>query len=212
MAVRSVCVSCSYYHQLYISFLVQLVSDERHYINTVPATVSSLALFNTSLQEDTGTYSCVAENTAGIARHSVSITVTPSLCKIYMLTCGTSNCMMLYVAAPVFLTAPTSQLVSSGEVVMLMCEVEANPPANVTWLMESQVVPACTAELLNMSSACVLSDVLMIQGFSEEQEGQYSCVAGNEVGEAIAEVTLQLVPEEISENIYTAVMLVSVIV
>lgn len=162
-----------------------------------------LTLFNASTLQDSGVYSCVAENTAGLAQHSVRVSVTPALCK--RLTHHTAPCFtsihtpLCLLAAPEFVTRPVSQLVSEGDEVRLECEVQALPTANLTWLMHNQPLPTCTQDLLDMSVPCMSADMLVIQSFQEEHEGQYSCLATNEVGVSLSEVSLTLVPEEIGE-------------
>lgn len=174
------------------------MTDDRHHISTFPATVSFLILFNVSMLEDTGTYSCVAENVAGIAQHSVVITVVPAFCRSSPLNLQ-SLCMFSSLSvAPELVSAPTSQLPGGGDTVALMCDVVASPPANLTWLVGAEPAPPCSED---MSVPCVMLDMLLIQSFDPEHQGQYSCVATNELGVALGEATLRLAPEEISEPI-----------
>lgn len=94
--------------------------------------------------------------------------------------------------------------------VTVPCEVNADPPANTTWRRGDQVLPDCSEELLNMSLACVSSDVLTITSFSEEHLGQYICESSNQLGQAWAEITLGFAPANSSESLlYSILMLMT---
>ena len=99
------------------------------------------------------------------------------------------------------MTPPANQLVERGGVITVPCEVDADPPANTTWRRGDQVLPDCSDELLNMSLACVSSDVLIITSLSEEHLGQYVCESSNQLGRAWAEISLALAPTATSEPI-----------
>ena len=53
---------------------VQVVDDMRREVNTA-ITFSELRVLNASLEEDTGVYSCRAENYAGTAEYAVTVTI-----------------------------------------------------------------------------------------------------------------------------------------
>ena len=89
-----------------------------------------------------------------------------------------------------FGVVPQSRSVFPGELVVLECEVDATPPASIEWLREGQVLPPCQENVTTLP--CMLSQTVMLQEASEEAEGQYACMAENQHGTALHEITLTL--------------------
>ncbi|XP_078604169.1 hemicentin-1-like isoform X2 [Branchiostoma floridae x Branchiostoma japonicum] len=135
---------------------------------------SSLVVRN-ARKKDEGTYSCVAENTAG--RRKVVAAVKVNL-------------------PPRVLQKPESKAVTVAGKVVLTCSVSGDPPPSIRWLKAGEFVQSSNRiRLLENGS-------LAIYGATAEDQGLYECRAFNEIGTVVAgtaELTLQDSPQIVVE-------------
>ena len=103
--------------------------------------------------------------------------------------------ILRYSAPPRIVIQPESQQVVSGSTVVLLCDAVGDPPPNITWMFEDNVLQSCSGAGLNPSRAC-LSDsdsrMVIIQETSEDSEGSYLCEAENPLGVAGYEISVNL--------------------
>ncbi|XP_078687492.1 hemicentin-1-like isoform X2 [Branchiostoma floridae x Branchiostoma belcheri] len=131
---------------------------------------SSLVVRN-ARKKDEGTYSCVAENTAGRRRvvAAVKVNIPPRVVK-----------------------RPESKAVTVAGKVVLTCSVSGDPPPRIRWLKSGEFVKSSNRiQLLKNGS-------LVINGATAEDKGLYECRAFNEIGTVVAgtaELTLQDSPQ-----------------
>ncbi|XP_069722421.1 leucine-rich repeats and immunoglobulin-like domains protein 1 isoform X2 [Phaenicophaeus curvirostris] len=106
--------------------------------------------------EDTGVYSCTAQNSAGSVLASANLTVleTPSL--IHPLE---------------------DHVVSVGETVALQCKAAGNPAPRITWLKGDQ--PLIVTERHHFTSG---NQLLIVRNVVLEDAGKYTCEMSNTVG------------------------------
>uniref|UniRef100_G1QBT9 BOC cell adhesion associated, oncogene regulated n=1 Tax=Myotis lucifugus TaxID=59463 RepID=G1QBT9_MYOLU len=123
-------------------------------------------LIDTTSEEDSGTYRCMADNGVG----------EPGAAAILY---------NVQVFEPPEVTVELSQLVIPwGQSAKLTCEVRGNPPPSVLWLRNA--VPLTPSQRLRLSRRA-----LRVVSVGPEDEGVYQCMAENEVGSAHAVVQLR---------------------
>ncbi|CAH1270966.1 HMCN1 [Branchiostoma lanceolatum] len=131
---------------------------------------SSLVVRN-ARKKDEGTYSCVAENTAGRRTWVAGVKVN---------------------LPPRVLQKPESKAVTVAGKVVLTCSVSGDPPPSIRWLKAGEFVESSNRiRLLENGS-------LAIFGATVEDQGLYECRAFNEIGSVVAgtaELTLQDSPQ-----------------
>ncbi|XP_051005935.1 brother of CDO [Acomys russatus] len=122
-------------------------------------------LIDTTSEEDSGTYRCMADNGVGEPGAAVIL-------------------YNVQVFEPPEVTVELSQLVIPwGQSAKLTCEVRGNPPPSVLWLRNA--VPLTSSQRLRLSRRA-----LRVVSVGPEDEGVYQCMAENEVGSAHAVVRL----------------------
>uniref|UniRef100_A0A8D2B499 Brother of CDO n=1 Tax=Sciurus vulgaris TaxID=55149 RepID=A0A8D2B499_SCIVU len=123
-------------------------------------------LIDTTSEEDSGTYHCMASNGVGEPGTAVIL-------------------YNVQVFEPPEVTVELSQLVIPwGQSAKLTCEVRGNPPPSVLWLRNA--VPLTSSQRLRLSRKA-----LRVVSVGPEDEGVYQCMAENEVGSAHAVVQLR---------------------
>ncbi|KAI5135025.1 Brother Of Cdo [Manis pentadactyla] len=123
-------------------------------------------LIDTTSEEDSGTYRCMADNGVGEPGAAVIL-------------------YNVQVFKPPEVTVELSQLVIPwGQSAKLTCEVHGNPPPSVLWLRNA--VPLTSSQRLRLSRRA-----LRVVSAGPEDEGVYQCMAENEVGSAHAVVQLR---------------------
>ncbi|KAB0364667.1 hypothetical protein FD754_008823 [Muntiacus muntjak] len=123
-------------------------------------------LIDTTSEEDSGTYRCMADNGVGESGAAVIL-------------------YNVQVFEPPEVTMELSQLVIPwGQSAKLTCEVRGNPPPSVLWLRNA--VPLTSSQRLRLSRRA-----LRVVSMGPEDEGVYQCMAENEVGSAHAVVQLK---------------------
>ncbi|XP_022406981.1 brother of CDO isoform X1 [Delphinapterus leucas] len=123
-------------------------------------------LIDTTSDEDSGTYRCMADNGVGDPGAAVIL-------------------YNVQVFEPPEVTMELSQLVIPwGQSAKLTCEVRGNPPPSVLWLRNA--VPLTSSQRLRLSRRA-----LRVVSVGPEDEGVYQCMAENEVGSAHAVVQLR---------------------
>ncbi|XP_012589360.1 PREDICTED: brother of CDO isoform X1 [Condylura cristata] len=123
-------------------------------------------LIDTTSEEDSGTYRCMADNGVGEPGAAVIL-------------------YNVQVFEPPEVTMELSQLVIPwGQSAKLTCEVRGNPPPSVLWLRNA--VPLTSSRRLRLTRRA-----LRVVSMGPEDEGVYQCMAENEVGSAHAVVQLR---------------------
>uniref|UniRef100_A0A8C9DLV3 Hemicentin-1 n=1 Tax=Prolemur simus TaxID=1328070 RepID=A0A8C9DLV3_PROSS len=112
-----------------------------------------LVLENVGL-EDSGTYTCVANNDAGEDTHTVSLTVH---------------------VLPTFTELPGDVSLNKGEQLRLSCKATGIPLPKLTWTFNNNIIPAHFDSVNGHSE-------LVIERVSKEDSGTYVCTAENSVG------------------------------
>ncbi|XP_077934173.1 hemicentin-1 [Halichoerus grypus] len=104
--------------------------------------------------EDSGTYTCVANNAAGEDTHMVSLTVH---------------------VLPTFTELPGDMSLTKGEQLRLSCKATGIPLPKLTWTFNNNIIPAHFDSVNGHSE-------LVIKRVSKEDSGTYVCIAENSVG------------------------------
>ncbi|XP_048349884.1 brother of CDO isoform X3 [Sphaerodactylus townsendi] len=120
-------------------------------------------------EEDSGTYSCMADNGVGEGRaafilYNVQVFEPPEVS------------MEL-----------SQQIITWGQSAKFTCKVRGNPQPSVVWLRNA--VPLFSSHRMQLSRR-----VLRVASVGPEDEGIYQCMAENEVGSAQAMVQLRIAP------------------
>ncbi|XP_066475169.1 brother of CDO [Tiliqua scincoides] len=130
-------------------------------------------LIDTISEEDSGTYSCMADNGVGetgaaVIRYNVQVFEPPEVS------------MEL-----------SQQIITWGQSAKFTCKVRGNPQPTVVWLRNA--VPLFSSHRMQLSRKA-----LRVSSVGPEDEGIYQCMAENEVGSAQAMVQLRTVQPEIT--------------
>uniref|UniRef100_A0A8D0V8T8 Hemicentin-1 n=1 Tax=Sus scrofa TaxID=9823 RepID=A0A8D0V8T8_PIG len=104
--------------------------------------------------EDSGTYTCIANNAAGEDTHTVTLTVH---------------------VLPTFTELPGDVSLNKGEQLRLNCKATGIPLPKLTWTFNNNIIPAHFDRLNGHSE-------LVIERMSKEDSGTYVCTAENSVG------------------------------
>uniref|UniRef100_A0A8C3YS46 Hemicentin-1 n=1 Tax=Catagonus wagneri TaxID=51154 RepID=A0A8C3YS46_9CETA len=104
--------------------------------------------------EDSGTYTCVANNAAGEDTHTVTLSVH---------------------VLPTFTELPGDVSLNKGEQLRLNCRATGIPLPKLTWTFNNNIIPAHFDSLNGHSE-------LVIERMSKEDSGTYVCTAENSVG------------------------------
>ncbi|KAM5295479.1 hemicentin-1 isoform 1-T1 [Glossophaga mutica] len=104
--------------------------------------------------EDSGTYTCVANNAAGEDSRTVSLTVH---------------------VLPTFTELPGDVSLNKGEQLRLSCKATGIPLPKLTWTFNNNIIPAHFDSVHGHSE-------LVIERVSKEDSGTYVCTAENSIG------------------------------
>ncbi|KAI4563342.1 hypothetical protein MJT46_010951, partial [Ovis ammon polii x Ovis aries] len=111
-------------------------------------------LLENVVPEDSGTYTCVANNAAGEDTHTISLTVH---------------------VLPTFTELPGDVSLNKGEQLRLNCKATGIPLPKLTWTFNNNIIPAHFDSVSGHSE-------LVIERISKEDSGTYVCTAENSVG------------------------------
>ncbi|TRZ22552.1 hypothetical protein HGM15179_004536 [Zosterops borbonicus] len=128
-----------------------LLGDTVGKYQTVPG--GDLILDNV-VPEDSGSYTCIATNTAGEDTHTVTLTVH---------------------VLPAFTELPGDVALTKGEQLRLTCKATGIPVPRITWTFNNNIIPAQYDDVNGHSE-------LLIERVSKEDSGTYVCSAENTVG------------------------------
>ncbi|RMC08359.1 hypothetical protein DUI87_14601 [Hirundo rustica rustica] len=128
-----------------------LLRDTVGKYQTVPG--GDLILDNV-VPEDSGSYTCIATNTAGEDTHTVTLTVH---------------------VLPAFTELPGDVALTKGEQLRLSCKATGVPVPRITWTFNNNIIPAQYDDVNGHSE-------LLIERVSKEDSGTYVCSAENTVG------------------------------
>ena len=89
------------------------------------------------------------------------------------------------ISAPSIVAPPMSMVVNESGTASFQCEVEGNPEPQVTWLKQN-------SNLLANKRVVPSRGSLMITDVTSQDEGRYTCVARNILGEVTSTATLSV--------------------
>uniref|UniRef100_A0A0N4ZT87 Peroxidasin n=1 Tax=Parastrongyloides trichosuri TaxID=131310 RepID=A0A0N4ZT87_PARTI len=119
------------------------------------------------LEGDVGKYTCVAMNRYGTVSHEIDLKIIQSV--------------------PPFITeGPQSQRVKPSERVTFRCKAKGEPKPHITWFFEG-------SEIQNLAGHFQASHdetELIITHVTRQDNGVFTCMAGNDVGAMTADATL----------------------
>ncbi|NXX95340.1 HMCN1 protein, partial [Centropus bengalensis] len=104
--------------------------------------------------EDSGSYTCIANNAAGEDTHTVTLIVH---------------------VLPAFIELPGDVALTKGEELRLTCKAAGIPVPKITWTFNNNIIPAQYDDVNGHSE-------LVIERVSKEDAGTYVCTAENTVG------------------------------
>ena len=87
------------------------------------------------------------------------------------------------ISAPSIVAPPMSLVVNDSGTASFQCEAEGNPEPKVTWLRQNSSLPAVKRVVPSRGG-------LMITDVMSQDEGMYTCVARNILGEVTSSATL----------------------
>ena len=85
------------------------------------------------------------------------------------------------ISAPLIVAPPISMVINESGTASLQCEAEGNPEPEVTWLKQNLSLPSDKRVVSSRGE-------LMITAVTSQDEGMYTCVAGNILGEVTSSV------------------------
>jgi len=89
------------------------------------------------------------------------------------------------ISAPSIVTPPMSMVVNESGSASFQCEAEGNPEPKVTWLKQNSSLPA-DKRVVSSHGGLMITDV------TSQDDGMYSCVARNILGEMTSSATLSV--------------------
>ncbi|MGH0125472.1 UNVERIFIED_CONTAM: hypothetical protein FKN15_054569 [Acipenser sinensis] len=120
----------------------------------------SLAIYGT-VNEDGGSYMCIATNDAGMVERSVTLTLQSS---------------------PTVTVEPVETVVDAGTTVVLNCQADGEPPPTIEWSRQGR-------PLLGDDRITILSNnSLRLTGAQKEDTSEYECVARNLLGSVLVRI------------------------
>ncbi|XP_040106334.1 myosin light chain kinase, smooth muscle isoform X4 [Oryx dammah] len=138
-----------------------------------------------TLPEDDGTYTCLAENTAGQVSCSARVTVQEKKSE------EKSECLLPAApsepAAPLFLQGLSDLHVMDGSQVTMTVRVSGNPPPEVIWLHDGTEIQESEDFHFEQRGT---QHSLCIQEVFPEDTGTYTCEAWNSAGEVRTQAVL----------------------
>ncbi|KAL5480076.1 hypothetical protein EMCRGX_G023697 [Ephydatia muelleri] len=142
--------------------------DDQQLINPLldPGT-QSLQLYNTT-PGDTGAYTCLARNFAGVIQYSVAVTIE----EVSVL--------------PMIVSPPISSVVATGTNIALRCVARGTPPPSVIWFKDNN-------PLINSGRVYIGLGTLNVTMATASDSGTYACVAENRAGRTVSEAFIAVV-------------------
>ncbi|CAJ0567070.1 unnamed protein product, partial [Mesorhabditis spiculigera] len=121
------------------------------------------------LEADAGTYTCIAENIHGRIEHTARIHLISSV-------------------PPAIFDPPQATSVEPGEQVTFRCRARGVPKPDISWFFEGAEMPLKQGRYQTSDDRTEMT----ISHVSRQDEGVYSCMAGNSVGAMMAEARLSV--------------------
>ncbi|XP_063069359.1 immunoglobulin superfamily member 10 [Engraulis encrasicolus] len=115
--------------------------------------------------KDSGSYECMAINTVGAARRTVSLVVKKNTA-----------------TAKITSTSPQSTDVLYGETLLLDCRASGDPPPRIVWRTPSKKLIDAHYSF-DRRMKVYANGTLLIQDVTDKDEGDYLCVARNKMGD-----------------------------
>ncbi|KJH50314.1 immunoglobulin I-set domain protein [Dictyocaulus viviparus] len=141
--------------------------------------VGQIPRFTYTPKDSSYSYTCIAKNIHGRIEHTAKIYVVSSI-------------------PPNIYDAPVKQNVRLGEQVTFTCRARGVPKPEITWFYEGSVIPHIKGRFLsNLKRLVVIQvsdggDELTISKVTRQDQGIYSCMAGNSVGAMMADAKLTI--------------------
>ena len=153
---------------------------------------------------DGGVYTCVAENAVGVAEANVTLTVLGEHLKVSALgACVNSTSLCVVTIETPTADTPTSVTVTAGVSSTVSCSTTGIPPPTVNWYRPDGSI------ITNTSLVAIATNgdlILTLQ--SEDDGGQYTCEAVNEVATATSSVMVTVhVPPSLTATMETVISL-----
>jgi len=143
------------------------------------------------MKEDSGFYTCIAENEAGKVTCSCKVEVKiPDNKKCEDNSEITSNGVQSSTESrePTFLVQLADMTVKEGDDIKLHCQIGGNPPPQVTWLLDGEGI--VEAEIKNDEDGN--HELILVESLLDD-EGVYTCIAENKYKRVMSscKVTIQ---------------------
>lgn len=153
--------------------------------------------------EDSGTFTCVAKNTAGFASSTTELTVETPLSdhgsdatalSRKSLSRESSLADILEGIPPTFSKKPRAQYVDEHSNVILECRLVAVPEPEIVWLFNGEVIPPeqQNTRVVTESDMHMYCTLVHITKVRKDQEGTYEVVATNREGESKLPIVLKV--------------------
>lgn len=152
--------------------------------------------------EDSGTFTCVAKNTAGFASSTTELTVETPLSDHGSDATGLSRKSLsressladiLEGIPPTFSKKPRAQYVDENTNVILECRLVAVPEPEIVWYFNGEEIPVQkNVKVATESDMHMYCTVVHITKVQKDQEGTYEVVARNREGESKLPIILKV--------------------
>lgn len=152
--------------------------------------------------EDSGTFTCVAKNSAGFASSTTELTVETPLSdhgsditglSRKSLSRESSLADILEGIPPTFSKRPRAQYVDENTNVILECRLVAVPEPEVTWFFNGEeLLPQKNVKVVTESDMHMYCTVVHITKVQKAQEGTYEVIARNREGESKLPIVLKV--------------------
>lgn len=152
--------------------------------------------------EDSGTFTCVAKNSAGYASSTTELIVETPLSdhgsditglSRKSLSRESSLADILEGIPPTFSKRPRAQYVDENTNVILECRLVAVPEPEITWLFNGEeLLPKENVKIVTESDMHMYCTVVHIKKVQKRQEGTYEVIATNREGESKLPIVLKV--------------------
>ena len=149
--------------------------------------VHTLIIIET-LSEDSGSYECVAINSAGEARCEAQCFVESAPMAKGATSPEVKSAGTKASGSPRFTLPISEQNVSEGQPAVFRCRVTGSPAPQIAWEKDGQQIKPSRYFIMSQEGADV--HVLRISEAFPEDEGTYACIASNATGQAQCSATL----------------------
>lgn len=118
--------------------------------------------------DDSGNYTCIASNVAGMEKYTVPITVN---------------------VPPKWTVQPKDTSVQAGQDVALHCQADGYPKPTITWKKAVGTTPGDYKDFLyELNVAVNPNGTLYFKKISKESEGHFLCEAKNSISNGVSKV------------------------